>query len=50
MTNFRLFKLREFVDDSFMFDENARKFSNWVENTVRKGEICSLCVFKRLHL
>ena len=32
-------KLKEFADDNFKFDENGRKFSNWVENTVGKGEI-----------
>ena len=35
-------KLKEFADDNFKFDENGRKLSNWVENTVGKG------VFKRL--
>ena len=40
MTNFRLFrKAKEFADDNFKFDENGRKFSEWVENTVEKGEI-----------
>ena len=39
MTNFRLFKLKEFADDNFKFDENGRKFSKRVENTVGKGEI-----------
>ena len=32
-------KLKEFVDDNFEFDENRRKFSKQVENTVGKGEI-----------
>ena len=32
-------KLKEFADDNFKFDENSRKFSKWVENTVEKGEI-----------
>ena len=32
-------KLREFADDNFKFDENGRKFSQRVENTVGKGEI-----------
>ena len=32
-------KMREFADDNFEFDENGRKFSKRVENTVRKGEI-----------
>ena len=35
-------KLKEFADDNFKFDENGRKFSKKVENTVEKGEIaCS---------
>ena len=33
------FKLKEFADDNFRFDENGIKLSKWVENTVRKGEI-----------
>ena len=32
-------KLKEFADDNFEFDENGRKFSKWVENTVGKGVI-----------
>ena len=39
MTNFRLSKLKEFADDNFKFDENGRKLSKLVENTVGKGEI-----------
>ena len=39
MANFRLYKLKEFEDDNFKFDENGRKLSKQVENTVRKGEI-----------
>ena len=38
MTNFRLFQT-EFADDNFEFDENGRKLSKRVENTVGKGEI-----------
>ena len=38
-TNFRLFKLKDFADDNLKFDENGRKVSKWVENTVGKGEI-----------
>ena len=34
-TNFRLFQ----TDDNFKFDENGRKSSKRVENTVGKGEI-----------
>ena len=37
-TNFRLPK-QEFADDNFKFDENGRKLSKRVENTVGKGEI-----------
>ena len=36
MTNF---KLKEFADNNFKFDENCRQFSKRVENTVGKGEI-----------
>ena len=32
-------KLKELADNNFEFDENGRKFSKWVENTVGKGEI-----------
>ena len=32
-------KLKEFADDSLKFDENGRKLSKLVENTVGKGEI-----------
>ena len=33
------FKLKEFADNNLKFDENNRKFSKWVENTVEKREI-----------
>ena len=33
------FKLKEFADDNSKFDENGKKLSKWVENTVGKGEI-----------
>ena len=32
-------KLKEVADDNFKFDENERKFSKRVENSVGKGEI-----------
>ena len=32
-------KLKEFADNNFKIDENGRKLSKWVENTVGKGEI-----------
>ena len=38
-TNFRLFETEKFADDNFKFDENGRRFSKWVENSVGKGEI-----------
>ena len=31
-------KLKEFADDNFKIDENGKKLSKWVENTVGKGE------------
>ena len=40
MTIFRFLKTeRDFADDNFKFDENGKKFSKRVENTVGKGEI-----------
>ena len=38
-TNFRLFKTERVCGGQFKFDENGRKLSKWVENTVGKGEI-----------
>ena len=39
-TRFRLLpELKEFAGDNFKFDENGRKLSKQVENTVGKGEI-----------
>ena len=35
----KLLIMKDFVDNNFKFDENGRKLSNWVENTVGKGEI-----------
>ena len=32
-------KMKEFAEDNSKFDENGRKFSKQVENTVEKGEI-----------
>ena len=32
-------ELKEFADDNFKFDENGRKLSKPIENTVGKGEI-----------
>ena len=31
--------MKEFADDYFKVDENGRKFSKWIENTVGKREI-----------
>ena len=33
------FKLKEFADNNSKFDENGKKLSKRVENTVGKGEI-----------
>ena len=49
-TNLRLFqtdfsKLEEFADDNFKFDENGRKFSKRIENTVGKGAIAHYVQF-----
>ena len=38
-TNLDSSKLKEFAEDNFKFNENGRKLSKWVENTVGKGEI-----------
>ena len=38
-TNIRLFQTEEFADNNFELDENSRKFSRGVENTVGNGEI-----------
>ena len=46
-TNFRLSKHKEFADDNFKFNENGRKFSKRVENTVGKGEIAC---YEHFHL
>ena len=37
--------LREFADDNFKFDENCRKLSEWIENTVGKGDIAHYVQF-----
>ena len=37
-TNVNFFQMREFADDNFKFDDNSRKFSKLIENTVEKGE------------
>ena len=39
MTILNIFKLKEFADGYFKFDENGRKFSKGLENKVGKGEI-----------
>ena len=31
-------KFKKFADDNFKCDENGRKFSKWLENTVGKGK------------
>ena len=39
MINLDWSKFKQSADDNFAFDENTRKFSKQVENTVGKGEI-----------
>ena len=34
--NFRLLQIERACDDNFKVDENGRKFSKWIENTVGK--------------
>ena len=36
---FLTLKLKEFEDNNFRFDENDRRFTKRVKNTVGKGEI-----------
>ena len=38
-TNFRLFQTERVCRRQLKLDENGRKLSKWVENTVGKGEI-----------
>ena len=38
-------KLKGFADDNFRFDENDRKFSKLIENTVGNGEIACYKLF-----
>ena len=40
-------KLKEFADDNFKINENGRRLSKWVENTVEKGEIARYEQFLR---
>ena len=42
-------KLKEFADDNFKFDENGGKFSEWLENTVGKGELLVMSNFSSSH-
>ena len=43
-------KLKKFADDNLKSDENDRKFSKQVENSVGKGEIaCYKCFQKTCH-
>ena len=39
MTNLDSSELKDFADDNFKFNENGRKLSKRVKNTVGKGEI-----------
>ena len=47
MDKFLTSKMKEFVDDIFKFDENGRKLSKWVENTVTNREIACYEQFLR---
>ena len=42
-------KLKQFADNNFKFDENERKLSKQVENTVGKGEIARYEQFLLFH-
>ena len=42
-------KLKEFADDNFKVDENGRKLSKHVENTVGNGEIARTSNFSFPH-
>ena len=41
---------KEFADDNFELDENGKKFSKRVENTVRKGEISPIPSLLKSHV
>ena len=47
MTNFRLYKLKEFADDNFKFNENGKNFSKLVKNKAEKREIARYEQFLR---
>ena len=42
-------KVKGFADNHFRFNENGRKFSKWIEDTVRKGDIAHKVFPKDLH-
>ena len=48
-TNLDSSKLKEYADDNFKFDENGRKLSKRVENTVAKGEMLVTSNFSFFH-
>ena len=39
MSTFDPSKLKEHAYDNFNYEKNGRKFAEWVENTVGKGQI-----------
>ena len=39
--------IEELADNNYEFDENGRKFSKWVENTMRQGEVACKLFTKR---
>ena len=49
-TNFRLMQTEKFASDNFEFDENGRKLSKSLENTIGKGEIARYECFKIIKL
>ena len=48
-TNLDSSKLKEFAGHKFRFDDNGRKFSKQLENTVGKGEIACYEQFLLFH-
>ena len=49
-TKFRLFQIQRVSDDNFKCDENGRRFSKWLKNTVGKGEIARYKVLYGRHV
>ena len=45
----RLYKLKEFADSTFEFDENGGKFSKTIESTVRNEKLLFTSIFSLFH-